>query len=361
MKKNDILKSKNFTTECEPLVRHGGNSLVSSPCASVCYSVPLRGFLFLLLSLAFSVFPLFAADDIGRVEFSIRFYDRKIYYVESDPIYVQITIDNKSPEVFRFKLADERAFSIDFDIRTMTNRQLAQADSLIRKRTVSQQIYFREISIETGESFSFVEDLRDYVSFGQPGSFRVRARIYPELYRMSTSASIESNYLSLSLRPDLIPGPDGIPLDMDVATGAVLVKQQLPPDEVVAYMLKARQESQWERFFLYLDLEAMLSRDASQRRRWIAENEEGRRRMVEEYRRNLQNSVIDGDISQIPSEFSIERTEYRNNEGTVIVRQKYRNIGWTEIREYQYFLERRDNFWFIVNYSTRSMGTEANN
>ena len=313
------------------------------------------------LLLGFStLYPLFAAEDTGKVEFSIRFYDRKIYYVQSDPIYVQITIDNKSPEVFRFKLADERAFSIDFDIRTMTNRPLAQADALIRKRTVNQQIYFREVSIETGESFSFVEDLRDYISFGQPGSFRVSARIYPELYRTSSSPSIESNYLSLSLRPALIPGPDGIPLEMDVATGAVLVKQQLPPDEVVAYMLRARQESQWERFFLYLDLEAMLSRDALQRRRWLAENEEGRRRMVEEYRRNLQNSVVDNDISQIPTDFTIEQTLYRNNEGTVIVRQRYRNPSFTEIREYEYFLERRDNYWIIVNYMVRSAGTEAN-
>jgi len=307
-----------------------------------------------------TLYPLFAAEDSGKVEFSIRFYDRRIYYVQSDPIYVQITIDNKSPEAFRFKLADERAFSIDFDIRTMTNRPLAQADALIRKRTVNQQIYFREVSIETGESFSFVEDLRDYVSFVQPGSFRVKASIYPELYRTSYSPSIESNYLALNLRPAAIPGPDGIPLEMDVATGAVLVKQQIPPDEVVAYMLRARQESQWERFFLYLDLEAMLSRDASQRRRWIAENEEGRRRMVAEYRRDLQNSVVDNDISMIPTEFSIEQTIYRNNEGNVIVLQRYRNPSFTEIREYEYFLERRDNFWIIVNYTVRSMGTEAN-
>jgi len=310
--------------------------------------------------LCFSALSLFAAEDTGNVEFSIRFYDRKIYYVEADPIYVQITIDNKSPEVFRFKLADERAFSIDFDIRTMTNRQLAQADTLIRKRTVNQQIYFREVAIESGESFSFVEDLRDYISFGQPGSFRVKAKVYPELYRTSSSLAIESNYLALNLRPALIPGPDGIPLEMDIATGAVLVKQQLPPDEVVAYMLRARQASQWERFFLYLDLEAMLSRDASQRRRWLAENEEGRRRMVADYSRNLQNAVVDNDISMIPSEFSIEQTLYRNNEGTVIVIQKYRQIGFTEIREYQYSLERRDNFWIIVDYSVRSMGTEAN-
>ena len=313
----------------------------------------------LLVSLSLS--PLFAAeaDVTGGVEFNIRFYDRRIYYVETDPIYVQITINNKSPEVFRFKLADERAFSVDFDIRTMTNLPLAQADTLIRKRTQNQQIYFREIAIESGESFSFVEDLRDYVNLKQPGSFRVRAKVYPELYR-AASNTIESNYLALSLRPAVIPGPDGIPLEMDVATGAVLVRQQLPPDEVVSYMLKARQESQWERFFLYLDLEAMLSRDAVQKRKWFAENEDGRRRMAAEYRKSLQNSFIDGDISVIPTTFEILRTEYYNNEGIVTVMEKFRLTDFTDVRRYKYFLERRDNIWIIVNYSVEGLGTEAN-
>jgi hypothetical protein len=301
-----------------------------------------------------------ASEIAGQVEFNIRFYDRRIYYVQSDPIFVQITITNNSPFPYRFKLADERAFSIDFDTRTMTNRTLPQADSLIRKRTLNQQIFFREIVIESGESFSFVEDLRDYVIFAHPGSFRVRARVYPELIRTTTIAALESNYLSLSLRPQTIQGPDGIPIEMDVATGAVLVRQRLAPDEVVAYMLTARQESQWERFFLYLDLESMLSRDALQKRRYMAENEEGRRRMVMEYRLNLQSSVIDGDIAVIPTTYEILRTVYNNEEGNVTVLEKFRTRDYTELRQYIYYLERRENYWCIVNYTMQGMGTEAN-
>jgi hypothetical protein len=300
-----------------------------------------------------------ATETAGQVEFNIRFYDRRIYYVQSDPIKVQIIITNNSPLPYRFKLADERAFSVDFDIRTMSNRTLPLADSLIRKRTLNQQIFFREIAIECGESFSFVEDLRDYVNFTQPGSFRIRARVYPELIR-TASVSMDSNYLSLSLRPELIQGPDGIPIEMDVATGAALVPQRLAPDEIVTYMLRARQESQWERFFLYLDLEAMLSRDALQKRRYLAENEEGRRRMVNEYRQSLQNSVIDGDIAVIPTTFEILRTVYNNVEGTVTVLEKFRLPDYTELRQYVYYFEKRDNFWFIVNYTMEPRGTEAN-
>lgn len=303
-----------------------------------------------------------ASADITRqgvVEFNIRFYNRQIYYVTTDPIYVQITITNNSPFPYRFRLADDRSFSINFDVRTMTNRSLPSSDSLIRRRTQNTQVFFREITIESGESFSFVEDLRDYVRFDNHGSFRVRASLYPELLR-TASVSVDSNFLSLTLRPALIQGPDGIPLEMDVATGAVLVKQRIPPDEVVTYMLTARQQSHWERFFLYLDLEAMLSRDPHQRRRFLSENEEGRRRMVANYRQNLQNSVVDDDIALIPTSFEILRTEYNNYEGTVTVLQRYRLPNYTELRQYRYFLERKDNYWMIVNYSVQGMGTEAN-
>jgi len=301
-----------------------------------------------------------AFETKGQVEFNIRFFDRRIYYVESDPIFVQITITNNSPAPYRFKLADDRVFSVDFDIRTMSNRQLQQADSLTRKRTVNSQVFFREVAIESGESFSFVEDLRDYISFGQAGSYRVRAKIYPELYRTNTINTLESNFLNLNLRPDIILDRNGVPVEMDIATGAVLVRQRLPPDEVVAYMLTARQESQWSRFFLYLDPQAMLLRDAVQRRKYMAENEAGRQRMVLEYRQNLQNSIVDGDIVMIPTSFDILRTVYNNDEGTVVVLQRYRMHNFTELREYTYRLEKQDNFWVIVNYSVQGMGTEAN-
>ncbi|MDR0731101.1 MAG: hypothetical protein LBF63_05475, partial [Treponema sp.] len=59
------------------------------------------------------------------VDFSIRYFDKRIYHAAGDsgePILVQATITNNSPSPYRFKLANERAFSIEFDIRTTGNR-----------------------------------------------------------------------------------------------------------------------------------------------------------------------------------------------------------------------------------------------
>jgi len=321
------------------------------------------------------LFPIGAAESPVRpgVDFNIRFFDRRIYYVEGDPIYIQLTITNNSPMTYRFKLADERAFSLDFDARTTSNRALEPADTLIRKRTQYQQIFFREIAVESGESFSFVEDLRHYINVNQPGSLVISARLYPELFRPAAaktasvnsasappvSGALESKRLSLNIRPAVITGPGGIPLEMDIATNAQLVRERFAPDQVVEYTITARQKSQWEKFFLYLDLESMmLAQDSALQRKWLNESEEGRRWMIEQYRNELRNTVTDGTISVIPSSFEIERTQYNSFEGSVSVLQKFRSVNFTELKRYTYFLRQKDNIWSIVDYSVVNLGTE---
>ncbi|MCL2374272.1 MAG: hypothetical protein FWC65_03410 [Treponema sp.] len=340
-------------------------------------------FSFILLLLIFSgVLPLFG--DAGGVDFNIRFFDRRVYHVDQGSILIQATITNNSPAPFRFKLANERAFSVDFDVRTAANRPVEPAAGLVRLRGQSRQVFFREISLAAGESFSFVEDLRDYASFTQAGTFVVQARLHPELMQggaqpgvvwqtgsapMGTSPAITpggmvagaghplaSNRLSLNLRPPVIMGSDGIPLDLDVETHAVLVRERLPPDEVVSYVITARQRGQWERFFLYLDLEAMITRDGYRRRQWIAESEEGRRRMLARYRQDLQNAAVDEAISLIPLHYVIERTTHAGGEGTVSTIQYFREGNFIQRKRYVWHLERRGDIWTIVDFSVTLLG-----
>ncbi|GHU87220.1 hypothetical protein FACS189476_02280 [Spirochaetia bacterium] len=322
-----------------------------------------------LVSLIFFTFTgtLYAAES--GISFSIRYFDKRVYHVPGaggEPIYVQVTIANNSPATYRFRLADDRAFSIDFDIRTMTNRPVEAADRLIQKRSSSGQVFFRDITVESGESFSFVEDLRDYADFKESGSFIVRAKMYPELLRRELAAigsgidagGMESNRLSLNLRSPAIPGPEGVIRPVDAETNTVLIREKLAPDAVVEYLLTARQKSQWEKFLLYLDLEAIISRDPVRKRQWNAEGEEGRQRMIEQYRTQLESAMIDGDISAIPSEFAIERTTYNAGEGTVIVLEKFKTGNYTERKRYTYSLRRKDDVWTIVDYVVVNLGTE---
>jgi hypothetical protein len=312
----------------------------------------------IVLALVLGILSVPAFGDIGL---SIRYFDKRIYYLADDPIFVQITITNTSPFPYRFKLADDRAFSVDFDVRTMTNLTVKPSEILDRRISTNVQVFSREISVETGESFSFVEDLRNYIELHSSGSYVVQVRMYPELFRTEgpgTLVPLESNRLSLNIRPPALPGPDGFPQAMDVETNANLVRAPLPPDQVVNYILTARQKSQWEKFFLYLDLESMIVRDAPRQRQWLAESEEGRQRMIARYRNELKEAVTDGDIATIPMEFRIERTTYTTEEGTVSVLEKFKIGNYTERKRYTYYLRQREDIWTIVDYTVLNLGTE---
>jgi hypothetical protein len=303
----------------------------------------------------------FALGDEENAAVSIRFYDKQIYHLASDPILVRITVTNNGVLPYRFRLADDRAFSLDFEVKTLQNRAVPQADALLRKRSGSRQVYFRDVAIEAGESFSFVEDLRHYAAVADPGSYIVRVQLYPETYRAALggkAAAVVSNRLRLTVRPPVIPGPDGVPVMLDVETKANLAREKLPPDEVVAWTLTARQKSQWEKFFLYIDLETMVSRDGPRQRQWRAESEEGRARMIARYRDDLMASVVDGDISVIPSDFTIERTAYNAENAEVSVIELFRQNNFTERRRYTYYLRRADGIWSIVDYMVMNLGTE---
>jgi hypothetical protein len=295
-----------------------------------------------------------------NVDISIRFYDKQIYHLAAEPILVQVTVSNKGPLPYRFRLADDRAFSLDFDAKTLQNRTVDRANILLRKRTESRQVYFRDIAVEAGESFSFTEDLRNYAAIENAGAYIVQARLYPETYRaaLGSTEPLVSNQLRLAVRPPAILDPDGIPVALDWETKANLVRERLPPDEIITWTITARQKSQWERFFLYMDLETMVSRDSSRQRQWRAESEEGRARMIARYKSDLMESVVDGDISVIPSDFSIERTAYNKDNAEVTVLELFRQSNFTERRRYTYYLRRDNGIWNIVDYMVINLGTE---
>ncbi|MBR5095948.1 MAG: hypothetical protein IK094_02445, partial [Treponema sp.] len=141
--------------------------------------------------------------DYSNANVSIKFFDRTMYYpgsAEDNPIFVHVTIKNKGPETLRFKLADDRMFSADFTAFTVKNTRLEQTDSLIRKRTTNQTVYFREISLETGEEYSFVENAKNFLKFDEPSVYYIELSFYPELYK-SKYIELKSNRLTLEVRP----------------------------------------------------------------------------------------------------------------------------------------------------------------
>lgn len=290
---------------------------------------------------------------------SIKYYDRTMYYPgnpDTNPVFVHISIKNNSARTMRFKLADDRMFSLDFNGYTIKNLQIPQTENVIRKRTTNQTVYFREISLETGEEYSFVENLKDYIEISEPSVYYVELKFYPELYK-SKYLSVTSNRLSLEIRPSPSAASSAV-LPVKNKSAELLKPEEISPDKVVEQTIIARQKSLWDQYFLYLDIEAMLQRNAPAKRKYISSSAEERARMLKNYRADLMQSRIDNDIVAVPEKFEIERTVYSKTEGTVTVTEWFRYPNYHEKKSYVYKVRQREGIWQIYDYTVTNLGTE---
>ena len=289
------------------------------------------------------------------VELSIRFFDKRIYFTDSE-ILLKIGIANNSASTWRFRLADDLVHSLSFEARSPTNRALDPSDAYRLALGESRPVLYREIAIKPGEEYSLQDRLERFIRIDGPGSFAVKALLWPELAGESASAPVASNVLMLTVRPS--PGLPPASEAVRAVTGEVLRAQALPPDEVVRRTIVARQKGLWNEFFLYLDLESLLSRNEDQKRLYDRESDDGRRRMLDRYRADLQTSVVDNDIVVQPYYFEILETRYTQTKGIVRVLEKFQSQQLRLVKEYSYELSRRDDVWFIMGYSVFNKGTE---
>jgi hypothetical protein len=296
-----------------------------------------------------------AAGAAADVKLSIRFFDKRIYFPGSE-IPITVTISNDSDDTYRFKLADDRVYSLSFEARTPTNRLLDLSDGFKVAMSRTGPVFYRELAIKPGEEYSFREDLSRFVRVDEPGIYTVKASFFPELSTSPAAAPIPSNLLSLSVRPS--PGIPPASEAVRAITGEALKAEAIPPDEVVRRTIVARQKGRWNEFFLYLDLESLLSRDQDRKRQYDAESDEGRRRMIERFRADLETSVVDNDIVVQPYYFEVVETRYTDAKGFVTALEKFQDGQLRLVKEYRYVLQRRDEVWQIVDYTVFNKGTE---
>jgi hypothetical protein len=187
---------------------------------------------------------------------------------------------------------------------------------------------------------------------------------YPELYLhgpvagepVGTAEPLRSNMLTLSVRPEVLFEEERAMIEAE--TGERIQRQPLPPDEVVDYMLNARQRSQWEKFFLYLDLESLYVKNPGRAEAFRRMSEENRRAAIARYKEQLRSETVDVDILVIPAEYDIIQTRYTPLEAEVTVIERFRYRDYVEIKRYTYYLERRDNIWVVTDYEIVNLGTE---
>ena len=299
------------------------------------------------------------SQDFSNASVSIKYYNRSIYYPgmnDENPIEVHITIKNNGTDTLRFKLADDRAFSLDFFAYTVKNSRLEQTDSLIEKRTTNRIAYFREIALESGEEYSFVENVKDYIKIDEPSVYYLELSFYPELYK-SKYLKLDSNRLTLEIRPSS-SSASSVYVPVKESSAEILKPEAIAPDKVVEQTIIARQKSLWDQYFLYMDVESLLKRNSSLSKKYVTVSAQERERMIQTFKADLMQSRIENDIIAVPERFQIEKTTYSPTEGSVTVIEWFKYPNFSEKKRYTYKVRQREGIWTIYDYTVVNLGTE---
>lgn len=308
----------------------------------------------LTCTLLILAFPL----NIMGLTVSIRLYDEQVYFPDS-PVELFITLQNETPESVRFRIADNRVFNLDFDVTGPANRRVESTRQFITGRTTNQ-VYYRTVTLEPGERFSFVERLTDYVEIPDPAIYSVQASFYPDLFSSRSRATVRSNPITLSVRPGFSTETR---MEMRYAsvTEAVLQREQKSPDEVVEYMLESRRQGNWNRFFLYLNLEKLYRQLPDRDRRFRRMSEEQQLEELREFRVRLEESPAgeDSELVLVPDHYEIIQTNYSPSEGSVTALMSFDYDRYRERKRYTFNLERRNGFWEIISYDVMNLPNEA--
>lgn len=308
----------------------------------------------LTIVMATLVAPL-AADEMTV---SIRLHNEQIYFSNS-PIDILVTIQNETPDPMRFRMADNRLYSVDFDVRTTHNRSVESSRDFIIGRAANQ-VFYRTVTLQPGEHLSFVESLNDYIADIEPGLYTVQARFYPELASMSAGIAVPSNPINLTIRPGQT---EEIRREMrfEAIVERELQRERFSPDEVVEYVLEAQRQGNWERFFLYLNLEKLYRQAPERDRRFVRLSEREQLEELLRYRAELEGRAVEQDVNLvvIPDDYEIVETRYSPNEGEVVAELRFNFNTYRERRRYTYRLERRNGFWEIIGYEVVNLPNEA--
>ncbi|HOJ64756.1 MAG TPA: hypothetical protein PLE45_10085 [Spirochaetota bacterium] len=303
--------------------------------------------------------PIYPTNYEG-IKISIELANPKIYRV-GDEIILNINVYNPTNTEKSFLMAQDKKFSFDIEMVNMQNRAIDYKKEYIISVNRPQAIFNSLIRLGSLEGYSYQIALNDYFDINVPGQFYIKARFFPNLKlnfmgTPSNNEAIISNQLTINIRPKDIK-EEYIAEIKSIEEEKKLYAEKKSPDEVVTYMLEARMNQEWEKFFLYLDLEKLIEQNSIFKDKIKKVDIEKKKEVIDSYKEYLKRNTID-EISYLPHSFKILKTEYTEGKGKVDVLIEFKYIDYIEKKYYTYFLSKKGNIWYIDSYQVMNLGTK---
>ncbi len=279
-------------------------------------------------------------------------------YKEGDNIYLNVVLLNKSGTVQSSYISEDKRHSFDFSIVTTRNQEIEYKKEYITYFYRVQNIYMSKITLMEEEGYLYKILLNDYYDLNMTGQFYITGYYYPNLKTNNDrSNAIKSNQLVINIREKNFDDRHFVnTVEIDDTNGTpVETLKKIPPDEVVDYMLSARMKRNWDRYFLYMDMNELIKTNTIFGRDFNKKNLEQQRELIKNYKDYLKKDNIN-DINFLPHKFDIVKTTYSQSEAKVDVIVQFKTLDFIEQRYYTFFLHKNGEYWFVYSYEVMDMG-----
>jgi len=316
----------------------------------ICYT-----FIFILClssqEVSYGLFP----DLVVKIELG----NPKIYK-EGDNIYLNVILLNKTNSVQSTYIAEDKKYSFDFSIVTTKNQEIRYRKEYVTHFNRVQNIYMSKISLMEEEGYIYKILLNDYYDLNMTGQFYVTGYFYPNLkVNDDRSNAIKSNQLVINIREKNFDDryyANTVEVD-DTNGSPVETLKKIPPDEVVDYMLSARMKRNWDKYFLYMNMDELIKTNNIFGRDFGKKNLEQQRELIKNYKEYLKKDNIN-DINFLPHKFDIVKTTYSQTEAKVEVLVQFKSLDYIEQKYYTFFLRRNGEYWSVYSYEVMDMGVK---
>ena len=204
------------------------------------------------LIIFFALGSLYGADGV-KVE--LQFFTQT--YRLNDPIPVLVNVVNTSKEKFHFDVSSLIYETFFFEVKTPKNEDIVINDlfQIEMKNNYSSSEDYRDITLNSGESFSKTIDINQWYQIKDSGYYFIKGVFYPN--PDDKSKKLESVYYKILVKPPLMIESELLKEEQAKTLKLQQVKM-LPPYEVVADMIDAKMKKDWNRFLVHIDAERLI-------------------------------------------------------------------------------------------------------
>lgn len=284
------------------------------------------------------------------ISVNIEFTHPRIFRMNED-IYIDVKLSNKEETPYSSLMAQDKRYSFDFELTSLQNKQQKHSAEYSNFFNRVQPVFHSVVRLDENEGYTYRVLLNDYFDMNITGQYILRCIYYPEmkLGKTCNEQIIKSNSITLNIRPT---DSDERIIQEQIAAEheKFLVMERKAPDEVVDYMLRARINGEWEKFFLYIDLDKMICSDITFGKRYKKADSDKQQEILKEYKEYLKKDKIN-EISYLPCKFEIIKTEYTAGSGKVDAFVMFKEHDYIDKKYYTYYLKKQDDKWKITNYT----------